>query len=295
MKLHSGQSNPKIFQLILTAIFGLTISFQSNPSKAFVPYLYEPEQKDLKATSLSIAKTAAQLIQLGQPDEAMRLARLAVRIEKNDDRLWAVLAEAQLRTNQLSAAKFSLQKAKRINPNNASLWFAEASIEIQEKNTKKAILLLNKGLKLDPKNAGGYFHLGNAHVMQSNLNDALISFKKASELKPTFWEALNNKGLVLFEMGKPKDSIKIWRKVLEINSNAEPMLALAAALNQYENKNLEALKLTKKALLQNPNYVSSEYQEKQLWGNKLRAATNALLALPKLQSDVARAKANSDL
>ncbi len=290
-------TNPRISKgshWLLVAVLSLSAGLLAKPSKAFVPYLYQPNKNSLRATSLSIGRTAAQLLQLGQAKEAERLAELSVRLDKTDDKLWAILAEAQLRGNKLEKAKASLKKAKSINPKKGSLWFAEASIELQEKNTNKAIELLNRGLKLEPENAGAYFHLGNAKIMQLKFRSALLAFEKATKLKPTFWEALNNKALVLFEIGDIKTSIKTWREVIQINANAEPMLALAAGIYQTENNNEEALKLAKEALSKNPNYVSTKYQEKQLWGKRLRAATQTLLSLPELQANVERARANSE-
>ncbi len=278
-------------------IIGVLISyatFFAQPSKAFIPYVYSPTSENLQRTGISIGKTAAQLLQLGQFKEAIRLGALAVRLQPNDDRLWSILAEAQLKNQNIKDAKYSLAKAKKLNPQKASLWFAEASLKLQEKKPKDAVLLINKGLKLEPDNAGAYFQLGNAWIMQKKFQVALKSFKKAIKLKPAFWEALNNEGIVLFEMGKVKEAIHTWRKVLKIQLNAEPMLALAAALYQLGPLNQEILRLANQALSENPNYVSSKHQQEQLWGLKLQQATKELLSNPELLSGVNRALANSD-
>ncbi len=265
------------------------------PVNALTPYVYEPTAKELKDASIKVGYTAAQLIKLGQPKEAARVAALAVRLEPNNDYLWSILAEAQIRNKELEKASISLAKAKRINPKKASLWFAEASLALIQKKPNKAIQLLKEGINLEPKNPNAYFHLGNARVMQIELSLALKAFEKAFSLKPTFWEALNNKGLVLFELDQVQKAIESWRKVLEIKENAEPMLALAAALNMTNPDNSESLQLSKEALIKDPNYVTTEHQKEQLWGIKLRKATKTLLSSPKLQSAVERASANSDV
>ena len=95
-------------------------------------------------------------------------------------------------------------------------------------------------------------------------------------------------------MGKTKQAILIWRKVLNIKENPEPMLALAAALNQTQKPSQESISLAKKALAQNPNYISSKYQGEQLWGLKLQEATKELFKHPNLSYDVERALANSN-
>jgi len=268
--------------------------FINKPVNAFVPYIFEPNTKDLENVSINFGKTTARLIHFGQIKEALRWAKLGVRLNPNDERLWAILAEAQVRNNLIKEASLSLAKAKAINPKDANLWFAEGSLSLQQKNPNNAILQITKGLSIEPNNANAYFQLGNARIMQSKFRLALQAFKKAASIKTTFWEAMNNQGLVLFEMGKTQQAINIWRNVLQIKENAEPMLALAAALNQSNQRSQESLSLAKKALTLNPNYVSLKHQEEQLWGRKLQNATKQLFKHPKLDYDVKRALANSN-
>ena len=51
-----------------------------------------------------------------------------------------------------------------------------------------------------------------------------------------------------------------------------------------------ALKLAKKALTKNPNYVDYDYRKEQLWGKKLQTSTEILLQNDQLQSEVILAK-----
>ncbi len=266
----------------------------AKPAKALIPYVYTPSTRELARAGIGIGRTAAQLLQLEQPKEAARLAALAVRLQPNDERLWSVLAESQLRSDQLDAAAGSLARAKSLNPTNPGLWFAQASLALRNNRPEDAIPLLDRGLSLDPKNATAYFDLGNARVMQSDQKRALQAFERATAIKPSFWEALNNQSLVLFEMGNTREAIRRWRSVLAINANPEPMLALAAALNQVDADDQESIALARKALAESPNYVLPGHQKKQLWGQKLRRATAELLNNPSLQDAVERAEANAD-
>ena len=276
------------------ALLLVSTCLTSAPAKALVPTVYLPSSQELKGSALGIGRTAAQLLTLGQPQEAARLAALAVRLRPSDERLWSVLAEAQLRSKQLEPAAESLARAKKLNPKNPGLWFAEASLALRDSRPGDAIPLLDKGLELDPKNAAAYFDLGNARLMRTEYRAALAAFEKASTLKPSFWEALNNQAIVLFEMGNTEAAIRRWRRVLLIEDNAEPMLALAAALYQKDDGDQDALSLARKALQQDPNYVLADHQEQQLWGSKLRLATQALLQETSLRDAVDRAEANAD-
>ena len=274
--------------LVCLGLFGWTM-----PAQAFVPYVYLPSEEELKGSSMGIGRTAAQLLQLGQPQEAAQLAALAVRLQPDDERLWSVLAEAQLRSDQLENASLSLSKAKALKPKKAGLWFAEAAIALRSERPEEAISLLDRGLQLDPKNASAYFDLGNARIMQGQLGMALQSFEQATSLKPTFWEALNNQALVLFEMGNHGEAIRRWRRVLKIEKNAEPMLALASALFQQGGRREEAITLAREALAKDPNYVLPPHQVEQLWGFRIRGAAAQLLDEDELSDSVERAQANA--
>ena len=240
------------FRRTLAAALLVAGGWLGTPSaNALVPYVYLPTEAELKGSSIGIGRTAAQLLQLGQAKDAARLAALAVRLNPNDERFWSILAEAQLRNNDLKDASRSLARAKQLNPDKAGLWFAEAAIALRAEQPDVAVPLIARGLQLDPNNAAAYFDLGNARIMQEKMPLALESFEKATALKPEFWEALNNQALVLFEMGQRQEAVRRWRRVLKLEANAEPMLALAAALHQ-RGEQTEAIQLASTALAQQP-------------------------------------------
>ncbi|MFM7312329.1 MAG: tetratricopeptide repeat protein [Cyanobium sp.] len=265
------------------------------PARALVPYVYMPPTQEMQEAGLGIAQAAARLLRLGQAEDAARLAELAVRLLPDDPRSWVLLAEAQLRSNELARALVSLERAKRLDPSNPGIWFAEGSLALRSGKPNEALKLLRRGLDLDPKNSGAYFDLGNAHIQLGQSGPALSSFEKASALRGDFWEAINNQGLVLFENDRRGDAINRWRRVLKLKPGvAETSLALAAALYDSPGPGREeALKLAGAALAADPNYVLEAFQKEQLWGPKLRAATARMLADAALKAAVDRANANA--
>jgi Putative Zn-dependent protease, contains TPR repeats len=193
-----------------------------------------------------------------------------------------LLAEAQLRSNQLEQAGISLAKAKQLDPANPGIWFAEGSLALRASKPNEAIGLLEQGLKLDKRNAGAYFDLGNARILLGQSGQALAAFERASSLRKGFWEALNNQGLVLFEQGNSKAAISRWREVLKIKPDAaEPTLALAASLfaNGPENRS-EAIELVGKALDTEPNYVLDSHQKGAALGTEAAQHHRELFKLP---------------
>ena len=71
-------------------------SFQIEKVQAIVPYYYFPTIKNLQKQSLYIGKNAYQLLYFGQYEDSLNLAKLAVRINAKDEKLWLILAEAQI-------------------------------------------------------------------------------------------------------------------------------------------------------------------------------------------------------
>jgi tetratricopeptide (TPR) repeat protein len=283
----------RIRERFLIAFLSFAAIAVAPAAKAVIPYVYVPTSEELTGSAVGIGRTAAQLLQMGQPKQAAKLAALAVRLDPQDERLWSVLAEAQLRSDDLDQASQSLARAKDLNPNKPGLWFAQAALALRNQQPEDAIPLIQRGLELDPKNASAYFDLGNARIMLDDLSSALISFEQATNLKPDFWEALNNQALVLYEMGQPDEAIRRWRAVLKIEENAEPLLALAAALHQQGDNSDVPLSMAREALDKEPNYILTPHQVEQLWGVKIRQAAARLLALPEMASSVERAQANA--
>ncbi len=283
----------RIRERFLAALFSIAVVAGGPAAQAITPYVYVPSSEELKGSALGIGRTAAQLLQMGQPEQAAKLAALAVRLDPQDERLWSILAEAQLRSNDLDQAGQSLARAKELKPDKAGLWFAQGALALRDERPEEAVPLIQRGLELDPKNPAAYFDLGNARVMMDDLSSALRSFEQATSLKPDFWEALNNQALVLYEMGKADEAIRRWRDVLKIEENAEPLLALAAALHQQGHVSEVSIEMAREALNKEPNYVLTPHQIEQLWGIKIRQAAAELLASPEMDSSVERARANA--
>jgi tetratricopeptide (TPR) repeat protein len=254
-----------------------------------------PQEEQIEEVGQGMGQAAIRLLRLGQVEEAARLAELTVVLLPRDPRGWAVLAEANLRRENVPAAIKALSRAKQLDPDNPGIWFAEGSLALRDGKPQAAIPLLRKGLDLEPANGGAYFDLGNAHLLLNEPRKALRAFERAAELRKSFWEAINNQALVLFELNERPEAIRRWRRVLTIKPmEAEPTLALAAGLYAQDPRDPgEALALAEAALDSDPNYVLDSYQKEQLWGEKLRRATRKLLDHPQLKESVERAMANA--
>ncbi|MCY3653632.1 MAG: tetratricopeptide repeat protein [Cyanobacteria bacterium MAG IRC1_bin_28] len=262
------------------------------PAAALIPYVYLPQGEELEASALSIAQTAAQVLQTGQLEEAASLADLSVRLLPSNPRSWLLLAEARLRNRDSAAAREALAQAKLLDPDNAGVWFAEASLAMADDDFAHAETLIRTGLTLDPDNGNAYFDLGNALFLQGEGEEALAAFQEAAARRDNFWAAINNQGLVLYEADQPEAAMERWRQAIAINDQvAEPELALAAALYKQGDRGESTIGMTIRALDREPDYVEEDFQESQLWGEKLRLATRDLFTDSRLQNTLERARA----
>ena len=268
----------KLFKKILCISLISFFFFKTEKIHSIVPYYYLPTTKNLHKESLNIGKNAYQLLYYGKYEESLNLAKLAVKINAKDEKLWLILSEAQVANNLYKEALNSLNNAENINSNISEIYFAKSKIYLQisqQENAKKA---LQKGLSIEPNNHNAIFQLGNI---------ALI------EIKPDFQPAINNKGLAYFEKNNVNGSINLFEEAISLEENAEPLLALASCLRLKDIK--LAIELAKKALAKNANYVSYEYRKEQLWGEKLQNSTEILLQNEELREDVLLAKSKINI
>ena len=267
--------------------------FNIEKVNSIVPHYYFPTIKKLQKESLSIGKNAYQLLYFGQYKDSLKLAELAIKLNKTNEKLWLILSEAQLANKQYEDGLKSLHHAEKINPNNSEIYFSKSNIYLQISQQEKAKIALEKGLKIEPNNHKAIFQLANIILMEKKYLEAIKLFDKSVKIEPNFWQAINNQGLAYFEKNNINQSIKSFEKAIAIEDNAEPLLGLASCLRI---KDIEfALQLAKKALAKNPNYVDFDYRKQQLWGEKLQISTEILLQNEKLQKDVemARSKINA--
>ena len=256
--------------------------------EAIIPFYNLPNKDILQKNSFEIAKNAYQLLYFGQIKESLNLSKLAISLNENDPRLWSLLAEAQIANKLYENALNSIKEGKNIDPKMSELYFSESSIFIKQNKIKNAQKSLKKGLNLEPDNINGLFQLGNLYLMEKNFKRSLNIFNEATNIKPTFWQAFNNKGLIFFELNDIPSAIKNFKKAIEIENNAEPLLALAVCIQNENFK--ESISLAKKALSKDPNYVDNEYRKEQLWGQKIQKQTNILFSSKELKQDIAIAK-----
>ena len=265
--------------LIKFLCFSLISNYLLNTEKIYslTPYYYLPSKKNLERESQTIGQYAYQLLYFGQIKDSLNLAKLAVKINKFDYKLWLILSEAQISNQFYEEALIALSEAQKIKPNLSEIYFAKSTIYIKQSKFTEAKLAIRSGLKIKPNNHKALFDLGNIYLMEKDYSSAIKVFDEAINIKSDFWQAINNKGLVYFEQDKINLSMKFFKQAISIEENAEPLLGLAACLS---NKDInKAIALAQKALNKDPKYLEYNYRKEQLWGEKLQTSTEKLLKM----------------
>ena len=276
--------------IVRLLFFALISSYllRINKLNALIPHYYQPTVKNLQKEGLLIGKSAYQLLYFGQIEESLSLAKLAISMDKSNETLWMILAEAQIANNLYPDALISLNNAQKINPKKGEIYFAKGSIYFKQSKIEEAKIAYKLGIKILPENINAIFQLGNIFLIEKNYEKAIKEFDRVIEIKPDFWQAINNKGLAYFELDRIDLSIISFKKAIDLEENAEPLLGLAACL---KSQNIdEAILLTKKALIKEPKYVEYNYRKEQLWGDKLQSNTEELFKNTQLQKEIQLAK-----
>ena len=278
----------KFFKKIISISLISCYFLNAEQVQSLVPYYYFPTIKNLQKESTSIANNAYQLLYFGQYVESLNLAKLAVQINKKDEKLWLILSEAQVANKLYKNALFSLNKAQKINPKNSEIYFAKSNIYLKVSKLENAKTALESALRIESNNHRAIFQLGNILLIEKDYSEAIKLFDKSVQIKPDFWQAINNQALAYFEKNNINLSIELFKKAISIEENAEPILGLASCLRMKDIK--LAVQLAKQSLDKNPNYVNYKYRKEQLWGEKLQNSTETLLKNDQLQTDVILAK-----
>jgi HEAT repeat protein len=100
---------------------------------------------------------------------------------------------------------------------------SEAEDYFSQGNYGKSFESFLEIVKLDPQNADAWFRAGFILDNNGQYNDAIMFYDKTLELRPLHYNALNNKGLILYKMGRPEE--------------AKACLEKAAGLGSVEAKN----------------------------------------------------------
>jgi tetratricopeptide (TPR) repeat protein len=260
------------------------------PSIAQIPHTVTLDFANLRQQGLGLAQDAARRAEFQQFDVALQQAELATQLVTDDYRVWALVADINLRLDRPKDAVPALKQARKLAPNEPSLLFALGSASFRQAEYNASIDYIQSGLKIKPNVPGAIFDLGNAYYKLNRLADAVASFEKAVGQKKDFWEAMNNIGLVRYEQGQIDRAIAGWTQSIEVatkrkEKSAEPQLAMAVVAFSKGNAE-KAYEQGESALKSDGRYGNLEFLKEQLWGDRLLADTQKFLETPRMKAAI---------
>jgi tetratricopeptide (TPR) repeat protein len=146
-----------------------------------------PEQQEVNLNSM----TAAELEKAGDEArgqknyrQAIDYLRAAVRKDRKNSVLYNKLGMAELKNDQLGAARFDFERAAKYDAKNAEAVNNIGAVEYMKKNYNSAVKYFKKAVALEENRATFHVNLGAAWFSQKKIDRAMTEYVRALELDP---------------------------------------------------------------------------------------------------------------
>jgi tetratricopeptide (TPR) repeat protein len=278
----------RLFLIAITLLVGVVSPAPAAWSQALLPHTLNLDQEQLEQEGLAVAQDAIQLIQFQELEEALSRAKMATQLAPQAYETWALLGGLYLTLDQPDKGVVSLERALSLSRTNPGVFFSLGAAYFQKGNYPGAVKSIEEGLAIKPNLPEELFNLGNAYLKMNQFPKAIAQYEKAVKQDQKFWPAINNIGLVRYEAGDKDAAIKSWESAIAIDKKAgEPKLALAAAL-YAQGKQEQAISFAEEALKIDSRYADVKFLKENLWGDRLIADTQSVLATPKIKAAIAK-------
>jgi tetratricopeptide (TPR) repeat protein len=128
-----------------------------------------------------------------------------------------------------------LNKAILIKPNYDTAYYHRGVLKSTIQDFNGAIADFSQAVQLNPLNSLSYFSRGTLYLQNGHPEKALADFDAAIQINPQFYDALNNKAVLLNSMGQSLKAKQIYDSLLviynELNSKREDQTSLSLTSN----------------------------------------------------------------
>jgi tetratricopeptide (TPR) repeat protein len=276
-------------QIALAVVIGLAAA--PAMAQVYSPHLPNVDYAHFEKEGNILFQESLQLVQIRQFALARSRMQLATQLIPKNPKAWSFLGGLYLAEDKTDEALAALLKALALDPKDASVLFRLGNVYFQKKDYVQSIAALQAGLEIKPDTPGALFDMGNTFLVQRKSKEAIATYEKAYAMDGDFWFPLNNIGLIRYEAGNLKESVRLWRSILAKKSTMpdreaakdEPKLALAVALYRQGDRE-ESLTLAKEVLRSERRYSDVKFLKDNLWGDRLVADTQKLLQEKSIQA-----------
>ncbi len=219
--------------------------------------------------------------------EALREARIANHLEKNNPYLMDTLGWALYKNKMLKEAEETLKKAISINPELPDIHFHLATVYYDMKQFKKSIESFKKTTDLDPESS---LALNNLAYLYSelgiHLEDGLNLAKRAIEMQPDNSAYLDTMGWLYYKLGNYKKAVEYLKKAAELDpDSAETQYHLSQAYLKIGGTD-QSVKYLRKSMKLNSQTGASKVDTNNknlsymILMNSIQEARDKYLAMP---------------
>jgi tetratricopeptide (TPR) repeat protein len=131
-----------------------------------------------------------------------------------------------------------LNRAILIKPNYDTAYYHRGVLKSTIQDIQGAIADFSQAVQLNPHNSLSYFSRGTLYLQHSQPEKALADFDAAIRINPRFYDALNNKAVLLNTMGQSLKARQIYDSLIviynELDSKREEQKSWSLAANESD-------------------------------------------------------------
>jgi putative PEP-CTERM system TPR-repeat lipoprotein len=174
-------------------------------------------------------------VAMGEHAKALEMVQAEIRNNPTNLGLRAELSRLYLLKGDKTEAMESARDIIRKNPDSPVGYLALALVYESSNDVDKAIETLKSGSKI--KDPALNLMLGNLYARKKNYTAALEHCRQAEQMNAGLDQVLFQRGTILYAMGKKKDAVDEYQKVLRLSPNHTMALNNLAYLYAEENRN----------------------------------------------------------
>lgn len=222
--------------------------------------------------------------------EALREARIANHLEKNNPYLMDTLGWALYKNKMYKDAEDILKKAISINPDLPDIHFHLATVYYDMKKFQESIESFKRTAELDPNSSLALNNLAYLYSeMGINLKEGLSLVERAIAMQPDNSAYLDTLGWIHFKLGNYKESVVFLKKAAELDpDSAETQYHLSQAYLKLGGTDESVKYLRKSMKLQNSSNLEAMAQgnlSQMILMDSIREARDKYLSMPNVPKD----------
>ena len=172
-----------------------------------------------------------------------------------------LLAQIEIKNENLNNAIFFLEKGLAVQPNSVDLLFNKALVLKLNNQLEHAEIILKEILLIDKNIFQVYLNLASIQKKLNKLDDAIINYNLAIKINKNFFQAFFNLGNIYLFKKNLDLAIENYDFSLKLNPNHEKSIINLAQCYYYKKNFNKACELFDRVLNLNPNNSLAKYNK----------------------------------